>query len=42
MVSIAAFERSLGVVGENTVDIVEVLFARQSPMELCRFNVPML
>ena len=35
-------DRSFGVVGENRVEIVDVLFANESPMELCRLSVPLL
>ena len=42
IVSVAAVDRSLGVVGENNVDTVEALLAKESPIELCRFKVPML
>ncbi len=42
IVSITAVDRSFGVVGENNVDNVDVLFANESPMELCRLSVPIL
>jgi len=38
----AAVDRSFGVVGENNVDNVEVLFANESRIELCRLSVPIL
>ena len=40
LLSVAAFDRSFGVVGENSVDTVAVLFANESPIELCRLRVP--
>ncbi len=42
IVLIAAVDRGFGVVGENNVDNVEVLFANESPIELCRLSVPIL
>jgi hypothetical protein len=42
ILSIAAVDRSFGVVGENNVDNVDVLFANESPIELCLLSVPIL
>jgi hypothetical protein len=39
---IFTIDRSFGVVGENNVDNVDVLFANESPIELCRLSVPIL